>query len=743
MTIEAIGALCFGLVVGWVTYRTLRRTNETVSLSNIASVVGAVGGAAVTGLFKSQLLFSWYCIGLFMGFFLYLILGHTLFKDSPWLEHQVEGPVRRTLRLARRSLGRVFRAALSGAAPTRGAREEAAPAPMDEAPWSPTEEASYEPASGEPAPPQRERPPRYANAALFDRERDRVLDPRTPIEPRQVVRLRLDIGELSAESQVEGARALPAVPEDVWLDVMVSSTDFGVSAGPDEEPSEVSHGRLFLPGDGSPARTEDCETFLWFWLRAPRARERPARARIGYYYRNALLQSQLLEASIGGALPEAEGRCFRLRTDYAASESFTGLGAIPQRPRISVLTNDDGLGTHQLLIRAADDRGSLVGEPAPLEIDEQTLGSMVRDLRTALRSVAPTSKQRRRAQLIQDLKKLAPLGADLYASTVLRSGAIIDAAWSDPDRLVIQVSRPRTSGFTLPWGFLYEIPLYSGAQLEVCPIVEEWDGKTPLVTGEARRCPAAEGAQHRENTLCPFGFWGYRYSIEQLASAAEPWLAIEVPAAPQVVAGVTHYNVKPADVTAHLERLVNRLQESFYGATVQPGDNVATIRRLLAGPLPLVYFFCHGERPRPGDPDTYLGVGDRESITAKDFLRWVEDWRRYDGKVVWGKGKGDLRPLVFINACHSAEINPDTLVSYLDAFVGGANAAGLIGTEVKVNQELAMEVAESFLGHLARPGGTVDGALHKVRLDFLAAGNLFGLAYTPYCWADLKLVRAS
>lgn len=83
--IDSIGSICFGLVIGWVTYRTLRRTGETVALSNIATVVGAVGGAAVTTLFNDKELFSWYCVGLAAGFFLYMVLGHTIFKESGWL----------------------------------------------------------------------------------------------------------------------------------------------------------------------------------------------------------------------------------------------------------------------------------------------------------------------------------------------------------------------------------------------------------------------------------------------------------------------------------------------------------------------------------------------------------------------------------------------------------------------------------------------------------------------------------
>ena len=70
---EAIGALCFGLVVGWITYRSIRRKEEGASLGDISAVIGAVGGAAVTALFKSGPMFGMYCIGLALGFFLYLV----------------------------------------------------------------------------------------------------------------------------------------------------------------------------------------------------------------------------------------------------------------------------------------------------------------------------------------------------------------------------------------------------------------------------------------------------------------------------------------------------------------------------------------------------------------------------------------------------------------------------------------------------------------------------------------------
>lgn len=83
--LETIGTILFGVVVGWITYRTLRRSTEGAVVSHIASTIAAIGGGAVTSLFETQALFSLYSIGLAIGFFGYLILGHTWGKDSDWM----------------------------------------------------------------------------------------------------------------------------------------------------------------------------------------------------------------------------------------------------------------------------------------------------------------------------------------------------------------------------------------------------------------------------------------------------------------------------------------------------------------------------------------------------------------------------------------------------------------------------------------------------------------------------------
>jgi len=76
------GAFCFGLVIGWVTYRTMRRS-QTNGLADIGTIIGAVGGAAVTSLFPSGTeLFGGYCVGLAVGFFAYLLIAGIIVARS-------------------------------------------------------------------------------------------------------------------------------------------------------------------------------------------------------------------------------------------------------------------------------------------------------------------------------------------------------------------------------------------------------------------------------------------------------------------------------------------------------------------------------------------------------------------------------------------------------------------------------------------------------------------------------------
>lgn len=71
-TIQLIGAGAFGAVVGWYVYYINRWRKDDVQLSDIVTLLGAIGGAAVLALFPAKSdLFGAYGIGLASGFFAY------------------------------------------------------------------------------------------------------------------------------------------------------------------------------------------------------------------------------------------------------------------------------------------------------------------------------------------------------------------------------------------------------------------------------------------------------------------------------------------------------------------------------------------------------------------------------------------------------------------------------------------------------------------------------------------------
>jgi NhaP-type Na+/H+ or K+/H+ antiporter len=78
------GALAFGLLIGWITSSILRRAKRD-SLTDISTIIAALGGAAVTGLFsKGNGEFGIYCIGLAIGFWWYI--NRAMRPDAPdWL----------------------------------------------------------------------------------------------------------------------------------------------------------------------------------------------------------------------------------------------------------------------------------------------------------------------------------------------------------------------------------------------------------------------------------------------------------------------------------------------------------------------------------------------------------------------------------------------------------------------------------------------------------------------------------
>jgi hypothetical protein len=83
-----IGGLGFGIVIGWLTYKILVRI-EKPTWTDLTTVIGAVGGAAILSLFPAQTdLFGWYAVGLFVGFFGYFVVFIAMARagGAKWLD---------------------------------------------------------------------------------------------------------------------------------------------------------------------------------------------------------------------------------------------------------------------------------------------------------------------------------------------------------------------------------------------------------------------------------------------------------------------------------------------------------------------------------------------------------------------------------------------------------------------------------------------------------------------------------
>ena len=75
MHIQDVGALSFGIVIGWFAYYVNRYRSDKIAASDVAAFLGAIGGAAVLSLFPAHTApFGYYGLGLGIGFFSYFLV---------------------------------------------------------------------------------------------------------------------------------------------------------------------------------------------------------------------------------------------------------------------------------------------------------------------------------------------------------------------------------------------------------------------------------------------------------------------------------------------------------------------------------------------------------------------------------------------------------------------------------------------------------------------------------------------
>jgi len=77
-----VGAILFGLLIGWLTARLLARRGAAAHVSHFAAVVAAVGGGYVAVKSHNLGVFGLYAIALVAGFAGYVALVQVRHKDA-------------------------------------------------------------------------------------------------------------------------------------------------------------------------------------------------------------------------------------------------------------------------------------------------------------------------------------------------------------------------------------------------------------------------------------------------------------------------------------------------------------------------------------------------------------------------------------------------------------------------------------------------------------------------------------
>jgi len=335
-------------------------------------------------------------------------------------------------------------------------------------------------------------------------------------------------------------------------------------------------------------------------------------------------------------------------------------------------------------------------------------------------------------KFIDDLKTLAYVGNTLFRSVFYRDETIdftreLRQALAGSPSAVIQIAR-LSSDFVFPWASIYDRRLeIDRSKNQVC--LEPLKQSTP----EAARA-ACGNCSHDEdrNVICLSGFWGFRHIVEQplgvVKKNKKPISVVrEIKAAGKPKATVNVYVGDDFRLRAdHQTWIVNQIKQKNGEAIV--ADELKEVKDSLPQLQQLCYFYCHGGSSSTG-LNPWLTVGKDERLMPSDLyaLGLEEEWRF-----------NNVRPLVFINACHSIEFTPEALSAFLPELTT-AGASGIIGTEISIYEPLAVEFGEGLIQAFLN-GESIGKAVQKLRWQLLLKRNVLGLVYTPYCYADLKLV---
>ena len=252
-----------------------------------------------------------------------------------------------------------------------------------------------------------------------------------------------------------------------------------------------------------------------------------------------------------------------------------------------------------------------------------------------------------------------------------------------------------SSGFPVPWALMY--------------LTERFDA-TPLTWDN---------------------FIGMRHVVEQIPMAE----IAAVPPAP-TIASTPELSVRVLlneGIDAQMPSHPIATQREYWtgrGVALTEGTKVDDLVRsalLPAATDKVLYLFCHAVASPTDSDDSHLILSGGQSVTLAQLSVYapIEDAL-------------PAHPLVFINACESAELSPNFYDGFVPYFLA-KGARGVIGTECKTPGLFASEWAKAFFDELFA-GKSLGEVVLDLRRRFLAEhNNPLGLLYGIHCDTDTRV----
>jgi pimeloyl-ACP methyl ester carboxylesterase len=233
-------------------------------------------------------------------------------------------------------------------------------------------------------------------------------------------------------------------------------------------------------------------------------------------------------------------------------------------------------------------------------------------------------------------------------------------------------------------------------------------------------------------------FLGFKHIIEHIPLQRQmTTLDSTIPSQPRLAVGV---NVDP-DIDQEMRTTLIQDQLGYWkaleertGAQVAVRQTEEEVLGALRDPATadqILYFFCHakaGQLSDPGGPkSSSLRLSGNKLVTLQT-LEFEAASSAFQGS-----------PLVFINACESAELSPLFYDGFMPYFTS-RGARGMIGTECEVPAIFAAEWAHRFFDRFLGTERPVGQVFLELRRDFYQKhNNLLGLLYALYCDEDTRV----